>query len=188
MPSTNMLRLSAPYEMIGWDLWHNGFHISIRVNGFHFTIPVWPSCFVNSPTAMKRFSENFDKITAGEDDKSGFGAYREHIADVFIPEFEKLAPQRHHTGKLTLFDLADRGFFECDYRVVEEVAVAGAVTEHSLEDLPLFEACDMRALQSIFPLFDPADVEVPYSDGSGVYGVVPHQRKPSSIQVLLVAI
>ncbi|KJZ78254.1 hypothetical protein HIM_02292 [Hirsutella minnesotensis 3608] len=149
--------------------------MNIRVNGFRFRIPVSPDCFINSPRALKVFSEIFDKISASEDDDPEVWTYGEHIADVFLPEFERLAPPVLHTGKLTLANLAVRGSFVCEYRVVQENAIAGVVTESVFEDMPLPEEWDMRLRQSSFPVFDPADVEVPYSDGRFIYDIIPRQ-------------
>ena len=166
---------STSYEIRGWDAGDNGFDMIVRVNGFGFTIVVSPDLFVNSPLALKRFGEIFDKIAAGEDDDELVWDYSERIADVFIPDFEKLAPSIFHTGKLTLADLAVRGSFECEYRVVDEDPISGAIAKRTPEDIPPPTDWDIRSLESSFPIFDPAEVEVPYSDGRPIHEIIPRQ-------------
>ena len=170
-----MLRPSTPNEIRGWEAGDDCFDISIRVNGFRFTIAVSPGCFIKSPCALQLFGEIFDKIAAGEDQEPEVWDHAEGIADIFVPEFEKLAPPILHTGRLTLADLAVRGSFDCEYRVVEEVSIPGAIMRRTFEDISPPPDWDMRSLQSSFPIFDPADVDVPYSDGRFIYDIIPRQ-------------
>ncbi|KAM4066087.1 hypothetical protein HRG_000240 [Hirsutella rhossiliensis] len=150
--------------------------MTVRVNGFRFAITVSPDCFVNFPRALELFGQIFDKITAGEDEDPEVWTYGEHVADVFVPAFTRPAPPMPHTtGKLTLADLGVRDSFKCEYWVLDEKPVAGAVTQHVLEDIPPPEEWDMRSLQSCFSIFDPADTDVPYSDGSCIHDIIPRQ-------------
>lgn len=170
-----MTELPVPYEIQGWDTGDDHFDISICVNGFRFTTTVSPDCFVDSPRAIEHFREIFELIKADDDDSSEVWDYAEKIADVFLPEFERLAPPRPHKAKLTLADLAVRGSFVCQYQVVEEKPFAVAVTERVWEDTSLPAEWDMRSIQSVFPILNPADVEVPFSDEDSFYDTNPRQ-------------
>ncbi|KAJ6441775.1 tryptophan synthase [Purpureocillium lavendulum] len=129
-----MSRPSARYEIRGWDTGNDQFDINIGVNGVHFAISLSSDCFIGSP----------------------LWACGEQVADIFLPEFERLAPVKVHSGKLTLAGLAVRGSFECRYRVIQEKA-------------------DMRSAQDDFPLFDPIQVQVPYRDGHSIHDIIPRQ-------------
>ncbi|KAF4452208.1 protein kinase domain-containing protein [Fusarium austroafricanum] len=112
--------------------------VNIRVNGCRFTIPISSNSFSNSPIALSLFRNILAKIIAGEDDDAEVWDYSEQVADVFLPEFQRLAPPVVHTGKLTLADLAPRGTFDCEYRVVNEEPLAVGITEQ----VPEMESCD----------------------------------------------
>lgn len=58
--------------------------------------------------------------------------------------------------------------------------MAGAVTARVLEDIPPPEEWDQRSRQSSFPIFDPAEVEIPYSDGRFIYDVIPRKVSAKS--------
>ena len=51
----------------------------------------------------------------------------EGVTDIFLSDFQSLAPPSSNIGKLMLADLAIRGIFNYEYLVVDEEAVAGAI-------------------------------------------------------------
>ncbi|KAJ3526089.1 hypothetical protein NM208_g11354 [Fusarium decemcellulare] len=163
-----------PYEIRDIDTGEDDLGLGIRVNGYRFAISISPDTFSHSPVAQSTFQRIFDKIIAGEDDDSEVWDYCEQIANVFLPEFKRLAPPVVHLGKLTLADLAARGSFGCELRVVDETPLAVSVTERVLDD-EYFEEWDVRKIQSTFPVFTPAQVEVPYTDGSHIYDIIPQR-------------
>ncbi|UNI23929.1 hypothetical protein JDV02_009719 [Purpureocillium takamizusanense] len=165
----------TPYEIQGWDTGDEHLDISIHVNGFRFTITVSPDYFKDSPRAIGHFREIFDKIEAGNDDSPDVWDYAKQVADIFLPEFEVLAPPRLQSGKLTLADLSIRGSFECQYRVIKEEPMSVAVTERVWDDTLLPAEWDMRSIQSAFPVVDPVEVEIPYSDDDSIYDIIPRQ-------------
>ncbi|OAQ58145.1 kinase domain-containing protein [Pochonia chlamydosporia 170] len=165
---------TPPYDIRGWDTGDDHFDINIRVNGFRFNVTVSQENFVNSPQALRVFHEIFDKLAAGEDYDPDVWQYSEDIADVFVSHFQQLAPAAAHTGKLTLADLAVRGSFECEYRVVDETPVAGTVTTYSPESASCQE-WNIRLLQSSFPVFYPGEIEIPFADGGSIYDIVPQK-------------
>ncbi|KAJ6445055.1 ankyrin repeats (3 copies) domain-containing protein [Purpureocillium lavendulum] len=168
-----------PYSIEGWDLSGGSVDMSVLLNGYTFTIDLSAECFVNSPIALQRFEVFFKMLRGelGEIHHPEVREFAEDVADVFLPEFEKLAPPKPHKGKLTLADRVPRGYFRCDYRVVDENPMVGAITKRD-KAWPIIaaahEGCDMRR-QSVFPLFDPADVEVPYIDRHSIYDVTPRK-------------
>ncbi|UPL04347.1 hypothetical protein LCI18_015281 [Fusarium solani-melongenae] len=142
-----------PYEIRGWDSGDDDLAISIRVNGRRFTIPISPNSFLNSPAAFSLFRKILAKVVAGEDDDP-------EVWDYIV-----------HTRKLTLADLAPRGAFECEYRVIDERPLAVGITERVPEIEPSDE-WDIRKIQSAFPVLDPREVEVSYSEGHRIYDII----------------
>ncbi|KAF4463946.1 kinase domain-containing [Fusarium albosuccineum] len=163
-----------PYEIRDIDTGEDDLELGIRVNGYRFAISISPDTFSNSPVAQSTFQRTFDKIIAGEDDDPEVWDYCEQIANVFLPDFKRLAPPAVHSGKLTMADLAVRGAFECELRVVDETPLAVSVTERVPDD-EYYEEWDVRKIQSAFPVFTPAEVEVPYTDGSHIYDIIPQR-------------
>lgn len=169
------------YKIRGWDSGDDDLAISIRVNGCRFTIPISPKSFSNSPVALSLFRNILARVIAGEDDDPEVWDYGEQVAGVFLHEFKRLAPPVVHTGKLTRADLAPRGAFECEYRVMDERPLAVGITERVLE----MEPCDewnICKIQSAFPVLDPREVEVPYSDGRRIYDIIPQRVNVSGQQ------
>ncbi|KAJ4317194.1 hypothetical protein N0V84_007498 [Fusarium piperis] len=164
----------SPYEIRGWDSGDDDLAISIRVNGCRFTISISPNSFSNSPVALRLFRNILAKFIAGEDGDPEVWDYSEQVADVFLPEFKRLAPPVVHTGKLTLADLAPRGAFECEYCVIDERPLAVGITERVPEIEPIDE-WNIRKIQSAFPVFDPREVEVPYDEGHRIYDIIPQR-------------
>ncbi|KAH7320627.1 hypothetical protein B0I35DRAFT_427495 [Stachybotrys elegans] len=114
-------------------------------------------------------------LEAGDDHEPEVWDYSELVADQFIPDFQRLAPKIVHAGKLTLADLATRGSFKCEYKVVNEQHIPGEVTPCIREQEDYCQDWDMRSIQSSFPLFSPRDVEVPYSDGASINEIIPQK-------------
>lgn len=163
-----------PYEIRGWDSSDEDFEISIRVNGYRFAVFISQDNFRNSPVALARFHSVLNKLIAGEDDDPDVWDYGEEVANLFLPDFRRLAPPVMHKGKLTLADLSARGAFECEFRVENEKSGVIAVRER----VPEVEACDewnVHKIQAAFPVLDPKEVEVPYSDGSRIYDIIPQK-------------
>ena len=166
-----------PYEIRGWDSGDDD------VNECRFMIPVSSNSFSNSPVALSLFRNILAKVIAGEDDDPEVWDYGEQVADVFLPEFKRLAPPVVHTGKLTLADLAPRGAFECEYRVINERPLAVGITERVPEMEPSDE-WNICKIQSAFPVLDPREVEVPYNDGGRIYDIIPQRVNVNGQQLL----
>ncbi|KAK2591215.1 hypothetical protein QQS21_011100 [Conoideocrella luteorostrata] len=168
------------YDIQGWDIGDNDFDMSVRLNGVLFTITASLNNLINSPHALQAFREIFMKISLGKDDCPEVWNYSESIVNVFLPDMEQLSPPIVHTGKLTLADLRPRGTFECEYRVIDEKPVPSTITPRTFEDIPDDES-DIRLIQSRqlirsnFPIFDPVDIEVPYSEGEPIYNIIPRR-------------
>ncbi|KAK3191532.1 hypothetical protein K4F52_002347 [Lecanicillium sp. MT-2017a] len=169
------------YDIGGWDTGDDDFDISIRRNGFRFRIPVSPACFVNSPTSLAIFHDIFERLSVGEDDAPEVWDYTEVVADAFLSAFQRLAPPLCHEEKLTLADLAIRRIFRYEYSVMDEKAVAGTVVPCPV-DTTGFKDWDMYIIQSQFPLFSLAEVEVPYTKGEAIHNIIPqHVRVQDKI-------
>lgn len=164
----------SPYEIQGWDIGVHEFALSVRVNGCHFTIAVTPDSFVDSPAALARFRAIFEHLAAGTDEVADVWEYSEGVADAFLGEFAARAPDVGHTGVLTLADLATKASFEAEYRVVGEQPAVGAVEARDPESEVIGE-WDIRPVAEGFPVYAPADVEVPYVDGSRVFDIEPQR-------------
>ncbi|KAM5350727.1 hypothetical protein ACJ41O_007232 [Fusarium nematophilum] len=160
------------HEISGWYIGTNLMEITIRANGYNFLIPISPDTFSNSPTRLALFRDILNKMSADDPDDSDAWDWGYDIADIFLAEFKRLAPPAVHSGKLTLADLADRGTFDCEYRVVDEKPVAGPVTEH-VDEMAPSEESNVHKIQSTFPVIDPLEVEVPYRDGEHIFDIIP---------------
>lgn len=169
----------APYDIRSWDIGDDDFEINLRVNDKRFTISVSPDCFCNSPSALKEFHDIMHLLAAGNDDAADVWEYGERIADLFLPEFERLAPPVAHVGKLTLADLVSHGDFDCEFSVVDGKPVAGLVTPRIRDDDdhddPLFGDIDISTVLSAFPVLGPDEVEVPYSNPLHVFDIIPQR-------------
>ncbi|UNI16930.1 hypothetical protein JDV02_003312 [Purpureocillium takamizusanense] len=168
------------YKIVEFNIDDDGIEIGIRFNGCIFRIELSPNSFVNSPVALERFHRFFKGLKSRSSVASQsreYGDYCENVAHVFRPDFERLAPPRAHTGKVTLADIAARGYFKCDYRVVDEKDVRGAVTACDNAWMNRERACDIRDHQSLFPLFDAAavEVELPGDGMDDIYEIVPRK-------------
>ncbi|CAM1507521.1 Fc.00g071620.m01.CDS01 [Cosmosporella sp. VM-42] len=162
-----------PYVILGWDMGNEDFVLSLQLNGVGFTIAVSPDKFRNSPVALAEFQHILNKIEVEGAFDSGFWDYAEKIADLWLPEFERLAPSVVHHGTLTLAHLAQTQAFECEFRVVDEIPILASPTT-APEDPPDVD-CDIRTLQSSFPIFRPEEVEVPYDDPHHIHEITPRR-------------
>lgn len=165
-----------PYTIQGWDTADDHFDINIRANGVHFSIKVSADSFVNSPVAQEQFRDILDKLATERNGESQVWQYSQRLADHFTPEFEQLAPQTSHTGKLTLADLTARDHYEAHYRVEDEAPIHVKFIKYSPETVA-FAKWNVHSLQSTFPVFSPGEVEIPYDGHSGKAAVetVPHR-------------
>ncbi|KAK7222976.1 hypothetical protein V2G26_010979 [Clonostachys chloroleuca] len=168
-----------PYEIRGFEIGSDSFYINIRVNGVRFDIPLSPDSFVRSPKALALFKKIFSLVKSDDDSGPDVWAYAREIADHFLPELQRLAPKKIHTGKLTLADLKASGYFECEYKVVKERPTLTTVKpwgrQDDDDDPCADKEWDMRTYQSTFPLYSLEDVEVPYTDGESIHDIIPQR-------------
>lgn len=163
-----------PYEIRSLDSGDNYIELGIRVNGYRFAINISPDNFSDSPISLGCFRKILHQLASGQNDDSEVWDYAEQIADIFLPEFERLAPPAFHSGKLTLADISARGVFECEFRVLNENTHAVNVKPRVTQPEP-FDEWDVRKIQSDFPVLSPSEVEVPYSDGRYIYDIIPRR-------------
>lgn len=163
------------YDIRGWDVGGDNVELSLRANGARFTVSLSTESFTRSVSALKAFQNIYDILVSGEDDAREVWDYFEQIGDVFMPDFERLAPTVSHVGTLTLADLAVHRRFNYEFRVVDEKPIAGPVTPQVDEDPLDDDECDIRILQASFPVLSLDEVEVPYTDPRRIHDIIPQK-------------